>query len=66
MKPGYRAFHVYAQVSETERDRVREQAALEGLTVSNFVRRCINAYLVDIDDGGLLLEECTQGRPHAH
>jgi hypothetical protein len=53
-------------VSETERDRVREQAALEGLTVSNFVHRCINAYLVDIDDGGLLLEERTQGRPHAH
>ena len=57
MKPGVPWFGVYAQLSEVERDRVREVAKLEGLSLSDFVRRCINGYLVEIDDDGLLLAE---------
>jgi hypothetical protein len=67
MKPGLHVFHVYAQVTELERDRVREMAALEGLTMSDFVRRCVNTYLIEIDDQGILLveQQDRRGRPKA-
>jgi hypothetical protein len=40
-------------------------ATAEGLSVSNFVRRCINAYLIELSEDGPLLEEQDgqRGRP---
>lgn len=57
MKPGMKWYGVWAQLSEAENARVRELVALEGLSISDFVRRCINGYLVELDDDGLLLAE---------
>ncbi len=63
MKPGQKHFVVYANVSEAERDHIREQAELEGLSLSDFVRRCINGYLVEVGiDGPLLAEKRSRDR----
>ena len=63
MKPGKKSFNVYAQVSEAERDHIRDQAQLEGLSMSDFVRRCINGYLVEVGiDGPLLAEKRSRDR----
>lgn len=47
---------------------IKRAAAAEGLSVSNFVRRAVNAYLLEqAEDSGLLSEVNTQlpGRPPA-
>ncbi len=58
MKPGQKHFVVYANVSESERELVAAKASAAGLSMSDYVRRCINAVLADeCDDGPLLAEK---------
>jgi len=51
--------------TDAEYALVVSAARAEGLSVSNFVRRCINHYLLAVDEDAALLEEVdTQlGRP---
>lgn len=65
MKPGQQVFAISAQLSQAEHQRVHDLAALERLSVSDFVRRCVNAYIVELEDDGLLLAEQAErrGRP---
>ncbi len=57
MKPGQKHFVVYANVSEVERGIVADEAAKEGISLSDFVRRCINSYLLEQGDDVPLLAE---------
>jgi hypothetical protein len=49
--------YIYACASHAEWDVVKTFADREGLTMSDFVRRCVNAYLTEADDDVLLLAE---------
>jgi len=53
------------QVSPSERDLVQAQASRDGLSISDFIRRCINSYLLDVDDDGPLIEEKDRRANHA-
>lgn len=50
-------YHAYAQVSEAEYALIVAQAKAEGLTIADFVRRCINAALLEQGDDVPLLTE---------
>lgn len=52
-----RATVLYAEVTAEELGALRPIIDREGLTVSDFVRRCINGYLLDEGDNMPLLEE---------
>jgi hypothetical protein len=56
----------YAPLTDAEYAVVKEQASRQGLCVANFVRRCINSYLAEQSDDGLLLEEQAHGGPRPH
>lgn len=60
--------YVYAQVSASEVALLKTIAQRDGLSLSNFLRRCINGYLLELGDEDLpMLEERTRpgraGRP---
>jgi hypothetical protein len=60
--------HAYAEVTPEEFALVRQLAHREEVTVSNFVRRCINSVILEAGDDAIpLLRETTQpakrGRP---
>ncbi len=57
MKPDQKHFVVYANVSEVERGIVAGEAAKEGISLSDFVRGCINSYLLEQGDDVILLAE---------
>jgi predicted GIY-YIG superfamily endonuclease len=54
-------FHVYASVSQDEHARVKAHAQKAGLTMSDYVRRCINAWWFEEDETVILLEEKGNG-----
>jgi hypothetical protein len=56
----------YAECTPAEYALVQQLAAREGVTISNFVRRCINSVLLEAGDDLPLLAEREQrprGRP---
>lgn len=59
-----RTHYVYARCTATEYELIEKLAAKEHLTVSDFVRRCVNGYLLDQGDDVLLLREYGYTRHH--
>lgn len=59
-KPG--RHYAYADVTVEEHAMLVRLAKAEGLSISNFVRRCVNAYLLEGDEDAPLLEERRIGR----
>lgn len=58
MSPPRRGRHfAYADLSDAEFAVVRAAADAEHLTIADFVRRCVNNYLVELSEDGLLLAE---------
>jgi hypothetical protein len=54
--------YAYADLTEAEYAYLKACATREGLTVSNYVRRCVNSlWLEEGRDDAPLLEECTSG-----
>jgi hypothetical protein len=51
----------YAQVSDAEYAVLKAIAQRDGLSISNFVRRCVNSYLLELGDDVPLLEEQAPG-----
>lgn len=50
--------YVYAAVSAAEVELLKAIAQKDGLSLSNFVRRCINGYLLELGDDSLpMLDE---------
>jgi hypothetical protein len=58
-----RTHYAYAQLTDVEYAWLSRIAQREGLSMSNFVRRCVNNYLLDEDDNAPLLLELVKGRP---
>ena len=54
--------YAYARVTDAEYHVLRAVAQKEGLSISNFVRRCVNSYLLELGDDVALLEERQSGR----
>lgn len=54
--------YAYAKLTDEEWAVVRKRARREGLTMSNYVRRCINAVALEEGDESMLLEERCSGR----
>jgi hypothetical protein len=48
---------VFAQCTKAEHLFLEALAKKEGLSISNFVRRCVNSYLLELGDDAMLLEE---------
>jgi hypothetical protein len=59
---GARRCVVYAECSEAESAVVKQFARREGMTISDFVRRCINAWLLEEGDDVPLLTEFKRDR----
>lgn len=59
--PQARQHFVFARVNADEQVAVRAAAEAAGLRLSNFVRRCINGYLLEQGDDAILIAE--QERP---
>ena len=57
MKAGVRRHYAYALCSDAEYAVVLEQAKKAGLSMSDFVRRCINSVLLEEGDDVPLLAE---------
>lgn len=49
--------HAYAECNDAEYAAVKAAAKGLGLSVADFVRRCINNYLSELSEDGILLEE---------
>jgi len=58
---GQRRHYAYAFCSEREYAVIKRFAAKEGLSISDFVRRCVNGYLVEQGDDVELLTEFNRG-----
>ena len=56
---------LWVECSVDEGAAVRQRARAAGLTISNYLRRCINAVLLEEGDDSPLLEERSPGRPGA-
>lgn len=54
---------LYVECSVDEGRAVRQRAHDAGLTLSNYIRRCINATLLEEGDDGPLLADRHAGRP---
>ena len=54
--------YAYAELTDAEWAVVCKRARREGLTMSNYVRRCINAVALQEGDESMLLEERCSGR----
>lgn len=54
----------YADLTEEEHAVVKRFAQREGLSVADFVRRCVNAYLLEVsdDDVPLIAEKRSRDR----
>jgi Mobilization protein NikA len=52
-----RRHYVYAVCTHAEHVLLERLAKKEGLSISNFVRRCVNGYLLELGDDVTLLEE---------
>jgi hypothetical protein len=65
VKSGKRQYHVYAWVTKDEHARVTALAARDGMSMADYVRRAINAMLLEQgDDAAFLRESGTRrGRP---
>lgn len=53
---------IYAECTEREHAEVLKFVRQEGLTVSDFIRRCVNSYLVEVSEDSGLLAEMTADR----
>lgn len=49
--------YAYAEVTEAEYAVMKALAKKEGLSIANFVRRCVNGYLLELGDDVPLLGE---------
>jgi len=56
-----RRHYAYAFCSEREYAVIKRFATKEGLSISDFVRRCVNGYLVEQGDDVELLTEFNRG-----
>lgn len=62
-KPGTRRHYAYTVLTDAESELVKGLAARDGISVSDFVRRCINNTLAEEgDDVPLLKDRAPQGR----
>jgi len=50
--------YIFAGCSAADHAMLRRVATREGLTMSDFVRRCVNQWLMDEGDDVPLLREC--------
>lgn len=48
---------VYADCTLAEHEVIKAQAKKDGLSISDWVRRCVNTYLLELGDDVPLLEE---------
>lgn len=60
LKPQHK--YIYASVTDAEYLAVSARAKFEGLSMSNYLRRCINAVALEEGDEAILVEERTSGR----
>ena len=63
--PGETRHYAYAYCDEREYEIVKRFAQREGLSISDFVRRCINAWLLEEGDDIPLLVEYKRDRVDA-
>lgn len=61
-----RRYYAYALLTSAEFLVVRGRAKREGLSMSNYVRRCLNSVALEEGDDSLLLDEKQWGRPPKH
>lgn len=54
---------ITAKVTSTEAKLVAQHAAVEGLSLSNYIRRCINGAIIESNEDSELLTEVERGRP---
>lgn len=54
--------YAYAPLSEAEYAIVTQEARRDGLSIADFVRRCINSYLLELGDDVPLLAEQAERR----
>ncbi len=54
--------YAYAQVTDAEYVVLKAAARKEGLSISDFVRRCVNSVLVELGDDVPLLAEQAERR----
>ena len=58
---------LFAEVSDAEYALVRDLARREGVTLANYIRRCVNSVILETGDDSIpLLSEKEQGRMKAH
>lgn len=57
--------YAYASCTPTEYAALKERADRDGLTISNYVRQCINSTWLEEGDDAPLLEHQTRGRKSA-
>ena len=60
-----RRHYAYAQVNDAEYAVMKAAAARDGLSISDFVRRCVNGYLLELGDDVPLLEEKEHSGPRS-
>ena len=53
---------LFAEVSDAEYALVRDLARREGVTLANYIRRCVNSVILEAGDDVPLLAEKEQGR----
>ena len=53
---------LFAEVSDAEYALVRDLARREGVTLANYIRRCVNSVILEGGDDVPLLTEKEQGR----
>lgn len=53
---------LFAEVSDAEYALVRDLARREGVTLANYIRRCVNSVILEAGDEVPLLKEKEQGR----
>ena len=53
---------LFAEVSDAEYALVRDLARREGVTLANYIRRCVNSVILEGGDDVPLLAEKEQGR----
>lgn len=57
--------YAFAAVTEAEYDVIKALAKKDQLSISNFVRRCINGYILECGDAVPLLDEFVPRGPKA-
>jgi hypothetical protein len=57
----YHRHYAYAQLSDVEYEVLKAAARKENLSISDFVRRCVNSYLLELDEDTPLLQEQETG-----